>query len=384
MNKDRNALKAGTFIVASVVVVAGIIVAIKDFGQFAEPAQVRFVRFKLTEDLGGLRVGDELRVGGFKVGSVKSIEPDDLNGVQEPTLLVTFTIPKKYPLREGASVGIQSGLTGATNLNVFDLGRGQPLPDGAVIVGIGDPKGRLLASLGEAKVAETVEAFKKTATTATETIAQVKGQIDPAFDKYAKIADPAGEAVTKVRDLVDEARPKVNNTLANLDSATGTVKEKIPETMQRVNSTLAKVEASVDKLQTSLEDVKAALANTKDLTASARSLVVGNRSRIDGMVAGAKAASDNLKAATAEIRRSPWRLLYKPAKGEMANLNLYDAARQFAEGANDMSDAATALRDALASKDVDEKVLRTLVARLDKSFDSFQQVEKTLWERVKE
>jgi len=35
----------------------------------------RFVRFKLTEDLGGLRVGDELRVGGFKVGSVKSIEP---------------------------------------------------------------------------------------------------------------------------------------------------------------------------------------------------------------------------------------------------------------------------------------------------------------------
>ena len=28
----------------------------------------------------------------------------------------------------------------------------------------------------------------------------------------------------------------------------------------------------------------------------------------------------------------------------MANLNLYDAARQFAEGANDMNDAATALR----------------------------------------
>jgi ABC-type transporter Mla subunit MlaD len=384
MNRDRNALKAGTFIVASAIVVAGTIVAIKDFGQFAEPAQVRVVRFKLTEDLGGLRVGDELRVGGFKVGSVKSIEPDDLNGAQEPTLLVTFTVPKKYVLREGASVGIQSGLTGATNLNVFDLGKGQPLPDGAVLVGIGDPKGRLLASLGEAKIAETVDAFKKTATSATETIAHVREKVDPAYEKYVKIADPAGEAVTKVRDLIDEARPKVNDTLANLDSATGTVKDKIPETMDRVNSTLAKVEGSVDRLQTSLGDVKAALANAKELTASAKSVLVGNRSRIDGMVVSAKAASDNLKAATAEIRRSPWRLLYKPARGEMANLNLYDAARQFAEGANDMSDAATALRDALATKDVDEKQLRGLVERLDKSFVSFQQVEQTLWERVKE
>ena len=82
------------------------------------------------------------------------------------------------------------------------------------------------------------------------------------------------------------------------------------------------------------------------------------------------------------LRRADWRLLYTPGKGEMANLNLYDSARQFAEGANDMNDAATALRDALASKDVDGKQLQALVDRLDKSFTSFQKVESQLWERV--
>ena len=383
MNRDRNALKAGTFIVVAFILGAGIIVAIKDFGRFAEPAQVRSVRFKLSDDLGGLRVGDELRVGGFKAGSVKTIEPAEFEG-GESGLVVTFTVPRKFVLREGAAVGVQSGLTGSSVLNVVDLGRGQPLPDDAVLVGVSDPKTRLLATLGEAKIAETVEALKTTATTATDTIAHVKTKVDPAFEKYANIADPAAEAVTKVRDLVDEARPQVNGTLSNLNAASGTVKEKIPETMQRVNSTLAKVEGSVDKLQTSLDDVTTALSNLKDVSGSARSILVGNRSRIDAIVASVKTTGDNLKAASAEIRRSPWRLLYKPNKGEMANLNLYDAARQFAEGANDMNDAATALRDALATTDVDEKQIQTLVGRLDKSFASFQAVEKTLWERVKE
>ena len=124
------------------------------------------------------------------------------------------------------------------------------------------------------------------------------------------------------------------------------------------------------------------MANAKDLSAGARSVIVGNRSRLDAIVASIKTTGDNLKAASSEIRRSPWRLLYKPGKGEMANLNLYDSARQFAEGANDMNDAATALRDALASKDVDGKQLQALVDKLDKSFSGFQKVEAQLWERV--
>ncbi|HWB18934.1 MAG TPA: hypothetical protein VG711_01435, partial [Phycisphaerales bacterium] len=92
---------------------------------------------------------------------------------------------------------------------------------------------------------------------------------------------------------------------------------------------------------------------------------------------------DNLKAATAEVRRSPWRLLYKPAAGEMANLNLYDAARQFADGANDMNDAASALRDALKDPDAKQTDIEKLVEKLDTSFANFGSIEKQLWDQVK-
>ena len=393
MNKDRNALKAGTFIVVSSILTLAVIVAIKDFGHFAEAANLRSVRFKLTDDIGGLRVGDEVRLGGFKVGSIKSIDGVNVDGsgAEPPGILIVFTLPQKYVLREGAAVAVQTSLTGAAVLNVTDLGKGQPVAEGVAVAGVPDPKSVLFTGLGEftprlnalaqrvqtetlPKVEDTVLQFKQTAATANDAVAHAK----------TAVVTPAGEAVTKVRDLVDEARPDVKATLSNLNATTGTLKTRVPEVIDKVDGLLAKVQTAMDDVQKTLVDVRATMSNAKDLSASARSIVVGNRTRIDAMVSGAKTASDNLKAATAEIRRSPWRLLYKPAKGEMANLNLYDAARQFAEGANDMNDAATALRDALASKDVDEKQLRGLVERLDKSFVSFQQVEKALWERVKE
>src|SRR5438045_8629848 len=106
MRKARNALLAGTFIVVSAVIVGGIVTAIKDWGHFAEPTQVRSVRFKLTDDIGGLRVGDELRIGGFKAGSVRHIEPSGMNGIEQVSLLGTFTGPQKTILREGTTGGV--------------------------------------------------------------------------------------------------------------------------------------------------------------------------------------------------------------------------------------------------------------------------------------
>jgi hypothetical protein len=101
------------------------------------------------------------------------------------------------------------------------------------------------------------------------------------------------------------------------------------------------------------------------------------------MIASLKTTGDNLKYASSEVRRSPWRLLYKPGAGEVANLNLYDSTRQFAEGAGQLNDAAVALRDALKDPDVDQAQVQKLVEKLDKSFAGFQDVEQQLWQQVK-
>ena len=117
MSKERNNLKAGLFILISIGLIVTVILSIKGIERIFTPEQVRTVSFRLSDDLGGLAVGDEVRVGGFKVGVVKDIEiredapetapatrptsaPSTQSAPASPArLIVTFTMPERYEVR---------------------------------------------------------------------------------------------------------------------------------------------------------------------------------------------------------------------------------------------------------------------------------------------
>ena len=396
--KNRNALMAGLFIVISVALAAGVLVGVR--GVAVTPLQVRTVSFSLTDDLGGLNVGDDVRIGGVKVGSVKQVQLAELD-TPHPHVLVKFSLPVAYTLHKDATVRIQTALTGPTNLNIESLGSGEVLTEAVALVGHPDPKSELLASLGRTsphleaimadvqtqtipKVNDTVVAFKQTANSATSLVQHVDSKIDPIVQKYDGVADHAGEMMVQVRDLVGDSKTDFRGTVRNLNQATASVRDKLPNILDQVNTALTKVNGAVDSARAALQDVQTTVANAKDMSATLRSVISGNRGRLESIVTSLKATSDNLKATSIEVRRSPWRLLYKPEPGEMANLNLYDTARQFAEGAGSLSDAAAALRDAMSDPNADKAQIEKLIKHLDESFQSFHQAENKLWIAVKD
>ena len=396
-NQDRNAFKAGVFIVISIVLIIGVIVAIKGFGRLVEPQQVRTATFSLADDIGGLRVGDDVRVGGLKVGIVRSlrIERQTEGGAgQQPRILVTFDLPERIQLREGARIGVQNTVTGTSWLNFDHLGEGAPIAEDVPLVGRPGTMTEVLNTVRElapelkqiARDIRTVTLPKvnTTADNASGLLADARGDLKPALERYHGAMTRLTEALTHLRDILGDGKGDIRTTIANLKDSTGTIKETLPPVMNKLDTALAKVNTSLDTVQVALRDVNETAANAKHLSGDVRSIITRNRSRIDELAQSAKEAGDNLKFATAEIRRSPWRLLYKPRPGEVANLNLFDAARDFAAGANDMSDAATALRDALKDPKADPKMIQQLVDQLDKSFGNFRHVESALWDRVKE
>jgi ABC-type transporter Mla subunit MlaD len=411
--KSRNDLKAGIFIIVSIGLIMTVIFSIRGIGGLFDPDQRRTVAFRLTDDLGGLRVGDDVRLGGFKIGNVVSIRvardvataapaPAAAPPTTEPStrpaapddgtrLLVTIRMPARYDLREDARIAIQSTITGTTSLNIDQLGTGRPLPDGVALVGRPSPMTALLAALGELspELTPTVRSVRGT-------VDDVRGRILPEVrgavaDARGQLLPKVGEAVTNfkdagghLRDLLGDTKTDFRTTIANVKDATGTVKEKLPGTMDEAKALLVRLNATVENTKGTLEDVKVAVANVKDITGTGREVVSGNRSKLDQMIASLKTTGDNLKAASSEIRRSPWRLLYKPGKGEVANLNLYDSARQFAEGAGSLQDSAAALRDALKSGKADPQQVERLLKKLENSFLHFRDVEDKLWSGVQE
>jgi ABC-type transporter Mla subunit MlaD len=408
MPKERNAFRAGLFIIISIVLIIAIIVSIQGLGRILEPRQTRLATFKLTDDLGGLRVGDDVRAGGYKVGAVRDIQLVDANGGTEPHLRITFTLPERLAVRKDAIVAIQGTITGTAWLNFETFGKGDPLPAGMALSGQPGAMSELLAAArGIApevkgaitdvrtvtlpkvnnavdRTAETVVTFKTTGEHATAMIDHLKSKIDPVVERVYAVADPAKDMMSHLRDMFGESKGDYRDSIANVSALTGSLREKLPPMLEKLDGIAAQVATALDTANAALLDVKETVVNAKDLSASAKGVLVGNRGKIDGMIASLKNTGDNLEAASIEIRHSPWRLLYKPKKGEVENLALYDSARQFASGANDLNDAAASLRDALKDPTLKREDVQKLVDRLDRTFIGFKEVEEELWKKVRD
>lgn len=403
MSNERNSLKAGIFILASIVLIIAVIVAIKGVGRFLEPMQHAAVSFKLSDDIGGLAPGDEVRVGGAKVGVVRDVAfADGPDG--SPIIAINFTVPRRFTLHKDAVVGIQSTVTGVSVLNFSSLGSGAALAQGEYLAGrpsalselfnagpdivaaVRDVRNTTLPKVNTAidRATDTIGTYKETGQTATEFIKYLRTKIDPIIERYYALADTGKGALQHIGELFGDTKADFRTTMANVRDATGTVKEKLPGIMDKMDGLLVKITTAVDDTTQALQDVKKIASNTRDATHTARSVIVSNRGKIDAMIASLKETGDNLKNASAEVRRSPWRLLYKPGPGEMANLNLYDSARQFADGAGELNDAAMALRDALKDPDANPEHVQKLVDKLDKSFSNFNQIEQELWKQVQQ
>lgn len=407
MSQQRNALKSGSFILISIALIFAVIAGIKGLRGWVEPSRLRTVTFALADDVGGLRVGDDVRIGGYKVGNVRGISIEAADGTQ-PRIAVAFTLPTRYLLRQGYCIRIQTSVTSTSVLNFESLGTGASLEENATLRGsasslseavadvrgmLGDIKKDLIPAVGQtvAKLGRTADAISATGDEAKATLAAIRPQIPSLVEKYqalaaaaAGAAQRAAEMMVQVRDTFGESKGDWKGTLANLNAATGSVKDKLPGTLDKLNAVLAKLDSTVDGAGAALKDIQTVVADLKEVSSSAKSILVANRGKIDGMINSLKGTSDNLKNASAEIRRSPWRLLYKPDAQQASNLDLFDAARQFAQGANDLNDAAQALRDAARDKQTDPERVRKLVDRLDDSFKKFGDVEKRLWTSVKE
>ena len=386
---ERNALQAGLFICVTVLLVIGVVIGIKGVAGFVAPAQHRLVRFKMSDDVGGLGVGDDVRIGGAKVGVVRkiTINPGDGTDQANAFIDVAITMPNDYMLRNGTMVTVQSTLTGLSVLNFSSLGHGDLLKADDVIHGAPSGLTSFLASAGElgpslAQIASDVKGT--TIPKVNNLIAHVDAKIDPIVAQYNLIAGKGTDTLNAVTSLLGDTHSDVRATIASINAIAARVRDKLPALLDRLQSVLDQVNTAVAKANDSMGDLHATVSNAKDITGSARELLIGNRGKIEEMIASLRTTSENLKGASAEIRRSPWRLLYHPSSGEMANLNLYDSARQFAEGANNLSDAATALRDEIKAQPANKEKLEDLSKKLDASFAHFNDVEQELWSRVKE
>lgn len=379
MNYDKNAFKAGLFIVVAIGLGIAILVAIKGTGALFDPMQNLTAEFELSENVGGLTVGDAVRVGGVKQGRVTDVRYLARDSQHtSPRFRVDFTLPARFDIRSDAIIQVEQGLTGTSNLNISSLGTGRVASSGDVL----DGQGASLARIFD-RAPLVVESLNETLVEARSTIGDIRQQIAPVVKRYDDTMQRADQTLTHARDIFGDTKTDIRSTIANLSNATATFKERLPTTFEKVDQFLTKTTATIENVSGTLTDIRVSAANTKDVTAEAKSLLIRNRTKIDNMISGLRDTSSNLENASSEIRRSPWRLLYQPKAEELSNLNIYDSARAFSQAATRLNDAATAVRDASEDPTLTPQRMKELLDSLDASFEHYKSVESKLWNAVK-
>jgi hypothetical protein len=105
---------------------------------------------------------------------------------------------------------------------------------------------------------------------------------------------------------------------------------------------------------------------------------------IRAMLWDLRQSAAQVKLATMEVRRSPWKLLYRPTGDELARENLYESARAFAIASSDLRVAGetlqAALRDAPERFEQDPKLREAIRMQVVDSLGRYETAQRKLFE----
>ena len=221
-------------------------------------------------------------------------------------------------------------------------------------------------------------------------------QMDP--NAGVTIAAKLGRALTSVESQLD---PNVNDSLMRkVRAATDDLAGMLAETRPKVKEAVASVTGAASNIEAytkkDLGEILASLreVNTKILkivgdfstvSEQAKQILATNRDNIDETLDNLATVSINLKAASEEIRRNPWRLLHSPDQKELRSQNLYAAVRSFSDGAAQLDQAIAKLRGLKeVQSDTPEyaKARQEILKSLTETFDKFHKAEDGLWKEL--
>jgi ABC-type transporter Mla subunit MlaD len=407
---DTNSLKAGIFVVISVALAVAVIFLVTGLAEaFGKSGTTWKASFPVEQGVDQLSSGAAVQLGGVKVGIVSEVIPVIEQGLPCTEIEVIFTLPDEISLYADASISVSASLIGGKSwLDVSSVGTVAAGPPGELGIPSrgGSPLGSVIGAKGAASLEHLLESMSQLATRLErngEVLAWILG--DSGKTQIERAVTDAAEAVTQFKDLshqvnrdwdqwngvIDEVvaqAPKISDAIDTIDRIVTTneapigeaignfqsASDRADEILKRVQSVMvAQVENLLDTGNTAMVSANAAINDIR------RSMPIWTED-ISTTLANAAIASQRIKVAIAEIRASPWKLLYQPSSTEVTNTMLYEAARNFSFASADLKTAAESM-DHLATVYAgpqDDQAIEMVRTNLLEAYDRFNRANNQL------
>lgn len=408
---SRNNIIAGIFVVASIILAVAISIAVSGATKRLTPTTGYIVRFPILSSTAGLKPGSAVTLGGQEVGRVAAVKFYPEQGRPEYND-VHVRINTSVTLYQDAWAFMERPLLGSmSEINLARVG-GEPDPKTGVAAGVLPPEGVLPGEIAP-------PTFLAQAGFGPEQIRQIRGMVGQA----ANIMDRIDRVTAQVEKEVDPTISTFKQTLRDVKDVTGDVKAKWPqwsakadEIVDNVDKATGRLSPIADQLSGTLSDADKTIKDFQDLVAQNRpglnqaiqnvvdasagwregatafqdtahrinSLVQEQTPNLRTMLASFRLAADQVKLASVEVRRSPWRLFHTPTTKELREESLYDAAEAYASAVSDLKAASESLQVAATPGPVpvDRDTAEHIASRLQEVFERYKVAEQELLKQM--
>ena len=373
LERRRNNVRTGVFVSVTLIVAVVIIVVLSDVWRSLTLATWRYtVEYPVNAGVSNLKSRADVRVGGMAMGQVKAVRAVLSADAPFERIAVDFKLDRRVRLHSNAKILVTTPLIGADAwLDIPDVGsltdeEGRTIEDarlleegdridGTVAVGllstlVGPDNAEdvttfsnFLATIPDEYEAHVAPILVKADTTLGDigsTAAKIRRDYDDwsltvgkVMDRANTIAENIEATTTETRAMVEENSPDVRNFIKDMtvfgQDAIEISDRVKTETVDKITDLLERGKAGVDSFASAIENIQVKLD--------------AEWPNIDEALANARLASQQLKLTMVEVRRSPWKFLYRPSPTELEHEMLYEAARSFAVAASDLKAASDAM-----------------------------------------
>lgn len=329
-------------------------------------------------EVNSLQAGDPVYVFGVKAGKVLSTRLLTRSESERATVRVAMRLSLEYRrrLRRDAPVKIDKTLTG--NLSVWiGEGEGPPLEAGERLRGVPSADLSIVTDRASDLLGKAEKLVATISRVASEIEAQgsLSGSLADLRALLKELRDEVGPMRVRVREILDETRATIEENRLDVRHTIANFRE----TSALAKTFAERLEATPEILDRSLSEIEKAGAAVKDVLGE-------NRSHIDTILQDLRNATTNAANLTAEVKRRPWRLLYRPSAAEIRAMDLYDAAWAYNLGATELNRSVRDLADQLtrgSREGLRLEALREAETQVRQSLRRYREAEETFWERLR-
>jgi phospholipid/cholesterol/gamma-HCH transport system substrate-binding protein len=307
MNSTREQALVGIFVLVAAALLIGTILAVS--GTFSSGGIPHRTYFKSA---GGLLPGAMVRYGGMDAGKVDTVrvDPNDTTRIE-----IDFRVKPNIPVKTDSVAKISA--LGALSDNYVEIGTGTK--DGQLA-----PPGSELKSAETLGIADLGDMIGSLTPIAKDVMQNLNQRLTELQVTIARVNDLLNDrnrqnisgSLTNLNGMLAEDRPKVSATLTNLQTASAKivpVLDDLKKTMAEANTALSHVDAVVVENR---EDIRAIVVKLRETlnTASAlmdqiKNITDDNEDNIDEILLNVRAASENLRELTEELKTRPSTLI---------------------------------------------------------------------------